>query len=232
MPQSRLQKAIATLKKRYGPSKPRLGGRDLFGLIMADMVAEVATDEHRAKVFADLKKQVGITPRAILNAPLSVLVEICRRGGPIAIQHRAERMQIAAAMVIDDFGGDLSTVLALDYKKASRELQKLPSVAESGSDRMLMIARAHPVLGLESNAVRVLARLGYGGPKVSYTKWYRLVRDAAMAELKKDAAVLEEAALLLREHGKTTCKTSTPHCEVCPITAHCEWYRIHTPRGS
>src|ERR1035437_1004998 len=53
----------------------------------------------------------------------------------------------------------------------------------------------------------------------------RPARDAASAELPKKAASMAEASLLLREHGKETCKYTVPRYEECPLTASCAWYR-------
>jgi endonuclease III len=224
MSTSRLQKLLAVLRRRYGTPKPLVGGRDPFALIIAEMVAYLADDDTRRKAFEALTRQVGITPKALLDAPLPMLAAICRLGGPVAPEHRAKRMKLAAAMVIDDFDGDLAQVLAWDYKRAVRAFRKLPSIAEPGADRILMICGSHPVLGLESNALRVLCRVGYGEETKNYTKTYRSSRDAAAAELPKKPAVLTHASLLLREHGKETCKYTTPRCEECPLTAWCAYF--------
>jgi len=108
-----------------------------------------------------------------------------------------------------------------------KALRKFPSVGEPGADRILMLCGSHAVLGLDSNAFRVLIRLGYGADSSNYTKAYRSARDAAMAVLPKKAAVLVDASRLLREHGKETCKTSAPKCEECPVAGSCAWYRAH-----
>jgi adenine-specific DNA glycosylase len=95
-----------------------------------------------------------------------------------------------------------------------------------------MLCGSHAVLGLDSNALRVLCRLGYGRESKSYSKTYRSARDTAMIALPKKAAVMAEASQLLREHGKQTCKTSAPRCGECPVTAACTWYQAHTPKAT
>jgi endonuclease III len=134
-------------------------------------------------------------------------------------------MKLVAAVDIDEFAGDLSQVLRWDYARAVKALRKFPSVAEPGADRILMLCGSHAVLGLDSNALRVLCRLGYGGETKNYTKTYRSSRDAATTELPRKAAAMAEASLLLREHGKATCKYTVPRCEECPVTTSCAWYR-------
>jgi endonuclease III len=224
---SSLSKVLAALKKRYGTPKPLATGRDPLALISWEMVAYLADDDTRDTAFGALRKRVGLTPSRLLDVPLPVLAEVCRLGGPVHPLERAKRIKLGAAIAMDEFGGDLSQVLGWEYKKAVKALRRFPSVGEPGADRILMLCGSHAVLGLDSNALRVLLRLGYGEDSTNYTKAYRSSRDAAMAVLPKKAAVLAEASRLLREHGKETCKTATPRCEECPVTAACAWYREH-----
>jgi endonuclease III len=231
MPKTRLQKAIATLAKRYGKPKLPAAGRDPLALIAWEMVAYLADDATRDAAFKALKRTVGLSPQALLDVPLPVLTEVCRRGGPVHPLERAKRIKIGAAIAIDEFGGNLAQVLAWDRAKAVKALCKFPSVAEPGAERILMLCGSHAVLGLDSNALRVLWRLGYGEESKSYSRTYRSVRDAAMAVLPRKATVLAEASRLLREHGKETCKTSAPRCEECPLTSACAWYRAATGKG-
>jgi endonuclease-3 len=231
MAQSSLQQILATLKKRYGKPKPPAAGRDPLALIAWEMVAYLADDATRDIAFRSLRERVGLSARALLDVPLPVLTEVCRIGGPVHPLERAKRIKIGAALAIEEFDGDLSQALGWDRAKAVKALCKFPSVAEPGAERILMLCGSHAVLGLDSNALRVLCRLGYGVESKNYSKSYRSGRDAAMAELPKKAAVMAEASQLLREHGKQTCKTSAPHCDECPVTSACAWYRTHTPKA-
>jgi endonuclease III len=221
-----LSKVLTALKKRYGKPKPHPAGRDPLGILVWEMVAYLGGAAVRDDVFKELRTQIGLDPQALLDASLDTLTELCRAGGPVAPLHRAKCIHICAAITMDEFGGDLSQVLKWEYAKAVKALRKFPSVAEPGADRILMICGSHPVLGMESNALRVLLRLGYGVEDKNYTKAYRSARNAAMAVLPKNAAVLAEASALLRTHGKETCKTSTPRCEECPVTAACAYFSV------
>ena len=225
MATSPLQRVIAALKKRYGKPKPPPPGRDPLALMLWEMVGYLTDDDTRARAFGLLRDRVGLAPSAVRGTRVSVLSAICREGGPVQPDHRARRMQEVAAIAQDEFDGNVSQVLTWDYAKAVKALQRFPSVAEAGADRILMLCGSHAVLGMESNALRVLCRLGYAKEDIKhYTKMYRAARDAAMAELPATATALAEASLLLREHGKETCKTSAPRCGECPITGACAWY--------
>ena len=71
------------------------------------------------------------------------------------------------------------------------------------------------------SALRVLNRLGYGTVAKSYTTTYRATTAAALPELGSDVEALIEANLLLRTHGQSVCKTTTPRCGACVIRGDC-----------
>ena len=231
MAPSPLLKVLTALKKRYGKPKRHAAGRDPLAILVWEMVAYLGGGGgggRRDSAFTSLRTQIGLAPQALLDAPLEDLSELCRLGGPMHPLHRAKCIQVCAALAIDEFGGDLSQVLELDYATAVKALRKFPSVAEPGADRILMLCGSHAVLGMESNALRVLLRLGYGVEEKNYGRAYRSARNAAMAVLPNKAEALAEASHLLRTHGKETCKTTAPRCEECPVTSACAWYRTRT----
>ena len=225
MAQTPLQKILTALRKRYGAPKPHPAGRDPLAQVLWEMVAYLADDDTRNKAFQALKDRVGLAPGALLRAPLPVLTAICRIGGSVQPLQRGQRIKEIAALVRDEFGGDLSQVLGWEYRRASRALRKFPSVGEPGADRILMLCGSQPVLGLDSNALRTLYRIGYGEESKNYTRTYRESRDAAIAELPKKAPALAEASALLRTHGQQTCKYTVPRCEECVVTAACAWFK-------
>ena len=125
------------------------------------IVAYLADDARRGAAFEALRKQVGLTPRQFLTAPKEVLCEITRMGGSIAAEERAERLQMAAQLTLDQFAGDLDSILKLPPQKAKKLLMQFPMTGEPGAEKILMFAGALGVLALESNGLRVLVRLGF-----------------------------------------------------------------------
>jgi endonuclease III len=226
MAQTPLVQIVGALRKRYGKPKPPLPGREPLAYLYLEAVGYLGTDEARFAAFEALRNRVGLAPKALMKAPLPALTAICSIGG-IFGELRAKRLKEIAGRVLEEFDGDLGSVLSLDYTRARRALQKFPMIGESGADRILMLCGFPGVLGFQSNEHRTLNRLGYGEEMKNYNRSYRLTRDAARAELPKGNAALVEASLLLRQHGRTTCKTSAPRCEECPLTARCAWFAKH-----
>lgn len=219
---------VASLRERYG--KPRLPpARGPFELVLFEEVAYLVEDDVRERTFAELKKSIGLAPDAILKAPLESLSAITRAGGSIAFEERAERLKHSARRVIDEWAGDLSAALKLPLPKAAKALAKFDAIGAPGAERILLLCRAHPVLALDSNGLRVLQRIGYGPGEdsgVSYAAAYRGVREALALQIRKDTEpdfdLLIDAHLLLRRHGKETCKRTEPKCSACAVRRSCD----------
>jgi endonuclease-3 len=195
--------------------------RDPYRLLLLEQVGYLASDADRLAAFRLLQKRVGTDPDAILAAPTSALRAVARRGGAIGVALRAARLRQVALRVRTVWDGDLRPVGRLPLAEARRELTRYPAIGEPGAERILLLSGAHPVLGLDSNALRVLQRLGYGNPAAQWAKAYRSAQQAAERELRPTVAVRREAYLVLRRHGSTVCRRTAPRCLDCPVRRDC-----------
>ena len=168
-----------------------------------------------------LESRVGLEPSDILHAPLATLRTITRHGGAIAADERASRLGATADRVIKKWNGHLEAALKLPQAEARRELTKYPGVGEPGAERILLLTGTHPILGLESNSLRVLQRLGYGAEQANWSRGYRDSQAAADRELPRTVTARRAAFLLLRHHGRSVCRRTLPHCPECPLVDDC-----------
>jgi endonuclease-3 len=213
---SNFAKLISLLAARYGkPEPPHAQGP--FELVMWENACYLLTDERRAEVFATLRKQIGLTPHAIWNADQHVLLTLARRGG-MQPERRVFRWREIARITLTQFDGELNKVLALPYSEAAKALKQFPNIGDPGAEKILMHCGICPELPLESNGLRVLTRVGFGRQQKSYGATYRSVRDALKMEPRRDSTYFAHAHMLLREHGKTLCKTTAPLCRECPAS--------------
>lgn len=74
---------------------------------------------------------------------------------------------------------------------------------------------------LESNGLRVLARLGKADGALAYGGAYRQGVDALRREGPLDRDGLIDAWSRLRAHGKTLCRRNAPDCLACPLDPDC-----------
>ena len=215
------QKLIARLNRHYGdPKLPPAQGP--FELVLWENACYLLSDERRAAVFDGLRTQVGLDPRAILNADRDTLLALARMGG-MRPETRVFRWREIARITMSQFAGDLDRILREPYETAKKALKQFPNIGDPGAEKILMFCGVSSGLPLEWNGLRVLTRVGYGRAQKNYGATYRSVAEALRAELPRDAAYLARAHLLLREHGKKLCRNNGPLCRECPAAGLCSF---------
>ena len=195
--------------------------RDAYQLLLLEQVAYLAEDDVREGAWRALETEVGTSPDEILRASPRALERITRMGGAIASAKRAQRLREVAERVATRWKGDLSAALALPFADARRELARFPAIGIPGAERLLLLAGAQPVLALDSNALRVLQRLGYGDAGGGYAKEHASAQRAAEKEIAPTVPARTRAFLLLRRHGRETCRRTRPRCVDCPVSGDC-----------
>jgi endonuclease III len=210
---------IQRLRAAYGQPKP-LPSSDPLELIYWENAAYLLSDQRRQKVFDLLRERCGLEPRKILAAKYSELLEIAKLGG-MRPEVRVERWLTIARIALSEFQGDLRKAAKLPLKQAKKALQRFPVIGEPGAEKILLFSNSHVVLGLESNGLRVLVRVGFGREQKNYSATYRSVQQAIAPQLGAKHAPLIQAHQLLRQHGMERCKTTAPICRGCPLSDVC-----------
>src|SRR5712692_2624185 len=222
-PRPSLQKIISQLAAHYGKPEPPITTNP-FELILLENIAYLVSDDRREQAFKTLRKHVGTKPHEILSASHDDILQATKLGG-MHPEQRVNRLREIALIAMNEFGGDLKQALKFPLPKAKQALRKFPSIGEPSAEKILLFTRAYPVLGLDSNGLRVLLRLGFGEEKKNYTATYASVQEAIKDQLKDDYDWLISAHVLLRQHGKELCKTNAPLCEKCPARKSCAYFK-------
>lgn len=220
-----LARIIAKLRQYYGEPEPP-AVTDPFELILLENVAYLGSDEKREAAFAALKSRVGTRPRDIAAASDKELLSVTKLAG-IMPETNVRKLRKCAEIAIWLNGGDLRALMRGPVTEAKRALQKFPGIGGPGAEKILLYSKAARLLALESNGLRVLARIGFGVEQKDYAVMYRSVQDALRMHVPKTSGALINAHLLLRHHGRVLCKRSRPRCELCPVSSWCVYYRKH-----
>jgi len=215
-----LEEIVDRLAGVYGEPTPP-PSRTLLELVLFENVAYLSDDQRREQAFRELQRRVGTRPEQILNAPDDVLLSVASHG--ILPGTFAEKLRRIAQLAQDEFGGDLETLRALPLAQARRALTRFPSIGEPGAEKILLLARSHAVLGLDSNGVRVLTRLGVVPESKTYAATYRNVQRFVAPYADNGIGWLIRAHQLLRQHGQELCKRSRPQCGGCPLNDVCNF---------
>jgi len=213
------QRVIAQLEAFYGPPAPP-AITDPLQMILYENVAYLVKEAQHQTAFAALGRIVGLRPTDILSAPAEKLLQVAKLGGMLP-EGRVRKLQSIAQIALQDFAGDLGAILHEPLPKAKRLLKKFPGIGDPGAEKILLFSRTFRVLALDSNALRVLTRLGFGAEHKSYAAMYRSAQDAVEGQLKEDFSWLIAAHQLLQRHGRELCRRSAPMCASCPLAAGC-----------
>ena len=227
-PKVSLGGVIDRLESFYGrPDPPEV--TDPLEMILFENIAYLAADAKRLDAWKEFRKRIGTKPVRILAASASELLPIARAG--ILAADRAEKVKDVAAIVLEEFGGDLDKALDVSPGAARKALKKFPGIGDPAAERILLFSRREKILALDSNGLRALLRLGYGKETKSYAASYRSVQEATRPEWRKDFDWLIPAHQLLRRHGQELCKRTNPLCERCPLMRECAYFRSHAVKA-
>jgi endonuclease III len=214
----RLDAILDALAETYGEPEPP-PERSLLDLVVLENVAYLVDDAKRQHAFEALRKRVGTSPGQLLAASDAALYEIT--GAGILAENQVDKLRRIAHLARDV---DSERLGSRPLAQAKRGLMKFPSIGEPGAEKILLFGRTHTVLGLDSNGVRVLTRLGLVQEEKSYAQTYRGVQAWAAEYVERGSAWLIRAHQLLRQHGQELCRRSRPRCALCPLTDRCRYY--------
>src|SRR6266851_3718438 len=213
-----LEELVDRLAGVYGePASPP--SRTLLDLVLLEDIAYLSDDRRREQAFVELQRQVGTLPHQILAAADEALVSVTAHG--ILAATFAEKLRRVAELALDEFGGDLESLRGMPLAQARRALMRFPGVGAPGAEKLLLLGGSHPLLGLDSNGVRVLTRVGVVKEAPSYAATYRNVQGFVSTYADKGFDWLIRAHRLLRQHGQELCKRSRPRCDRCPLNDVC-----------
>jgi endonuclease-3 len=234
-PKPNVDAVLERLEQLYGPQKA-VGPNDPYEMIVFVNCGYPATDVSCSKGFEALKREVGLKPENLLDAPKAKLAKLMRLGG-IVPELRAQKLKETAKMVKQQFGTDLLAALKkyiLEEKKQPGKgirsvksvLQKFPVIGEPGAEKILLFAKLAPVAAVPSACVAVPMRLWFGDAGKNYAADYRAAREVLNAGLPATFDARQRAYLLLKKHGQEICKRATPKCEICPVTGQCAYFQF------
>jgi endonuclease-3 len=225
-PMHKFTQFVRHLRSHYGePESPPAKGP--FELVLWENAVYLLPDTRRREVISALRGQVGLTATAIDAAPDAVLLPIAIRGG-MRPEMRVFRWRQIAQITLDQFAGNLDSILEWPYAEARKALKQFPTIGDPGAEKILLLCGVAAGLPLDSNGLRVLTRAGWGRMQKNYGATYMSVQHDLKPELPVHVEKLKEAHLLLRVHGKTLCKEKMPLCHQCPVAKECRYAQSMT----
>jgi len=141
--------------------------------------------------------------------------EVLRLWSGLGYYARARNLHRAARLVAGELGGR--------FPDTVEGLRALPGVGRSTAGAIAAFAFGRRAAILDGNVKRVLARAfgieGFPGERVVQARLWRL------AEQQLPTRGIERYTQALMDLGATLCVRARPHCDACPLAAHCVAHR-------
>lgn len=153
------------------------------------------------------------TPEQLARAEVREIQKLIKPAGLYRMKSR--HLNELARIVLEQYHGDLSTLLRKPPEEARRELLSLPGIGYKTADVLLVFGAGRDVLPIDTHIFRISKRLGFAPHKANYE------------EVKSDLEELTpsgrrgEAHVLLIQHGRHYCLARNPLCSKCPINDLC-----------
>ena len=153
------------------------------------------------------------TPEQLARAEVRAIPKLIKPAGLYRMKSR--HLNELARIVLEQYHGDLSTLLRKPPEEARRELLSLSGIGYKTADVLLVFGAGRDVLPIDTHIFRISKRLGFAPHKANYE------------EVKSDLEELTpsgrrgEPHVLLIQHGRHYCLARNPLCGKCPINDLC-----------
>ena len=184
--------------------------------LVSCILSQSTNDTNRDRAFARLKSHYE-SWEAVRISDLDELVEVIRPAG--LANQKAPRIQDVLAAIYQtageysiDFLDQMSINVAKDW------LVSLKGIGPKTAAIVLCFAYGRPAFPVDTHIYRVSKRIGFLPEKLS-------ANDAhPVMEAMVPATDYYRFHIQLIQHGRDTCHARKPSCELCCISAHCDYF--------
>lgn len=203
MEKEKAARIIETLAGIFA-DKPALKFRSPYELLVAVVLSAQCTDERVNKVTKVLFEKYN-TPEKMLTLSSAELEKYIYSCGFYKV--KAEHILSASADIINKFGGKVPDNL--------NDLQSLAGVGRKTANVVYSVAFHGNAIAVDTHVFRVSNRLGLANAK-----------DVLNVE-KQLMEIIDEKDWSRSHHyliylGRSYCKSQSPNCKECPLSALCE----------
>lgn len=181
----------------------------LIGVMLSAQSQDARTAVACKQLFA-----LANTPEEMIKLSQEEIIEAIRPAG----LHNAKSKNILATskMILEKFNGKVP--------RTQKELMSLPGVGRKSSDIVMRFVFGSPNIAVDTHVFRLLWRLGWADSldegKASIT-----VNNTTPDKYKYGAH------MWLITHAKKVCKSRSPECDPCVISAACDKRDISIPKS-
>ena len=205
---------LSSLYPNYANRKPKAkiyskAYTSLIGVMLSAQSQDKRTAVACRQLFA-----LADTPEDMLKLSQEEIIDAIKPAG--LFNAKSKNILATSKMLIEEFAGRVPNT--------QKELMTLPGVGRKSSDIVMRFVFGEPHIAVDTHVFRMLWRLGWADSldegKASIT-----VNNTTPGKYKYGAH------MWLITHAKLLCKSRTPLCEECVISAACDHRDITVPKS-
>lgn len=205
---------LSSLYPEYSNRKPKAkiyskAYTSLIGVMLSAQSQDKRTAVACRQLFA-----LADTPEDMIKLSQEDIIEAIKPAG--LFNAKSKNILATSKMLLEDFNGRVPST--------QKELMTLPGVGRKSSDIVMRFVFGEPHIAVDTHVFRMLWRLGWvdnlDEGKASIT-----VNDTTPSKYKYGAH------MWLITHAKLVCKSRTPLCDECVISAACDKRDITIPKS-
>lgn len=166
-----------------------------------------------ARAIDNLKASGAFSAQGLFALPAAELAELIRPAGYFRV--KAARLRNLLALIVQDLGGDITTLADQGLDAARQTLLAVRGVGPETADSILLYGLSLPSFVVDTYTARICSRHALAAEDAGYEELRELFMDA----LPEDVALYNELHALLVRVGNGWCRPRAPRCETCPLGA-------------
>ena len=203
------------LREVYGDVEWRKGQSPMEELVSC-ILSQNTNDRNRDKAFDALQARYSAW-QDIADAPEDEVIDTIRSAG--LANQKGPRIQGVLRHIKEERGAyNIDFLAQMPLDDAKKWLTDLDGVGPKTAAIVLCFGFNLPAFPVDTHVHRVGKRIGFLPEKISADRAHPVMEAIVPPEDHYSFHIY------LIRHGRDTCNARTPHCERCPLTAHCDYY--------
>jgi endonuclease-3 len=209
-----IYKKLSSLYPHYANKKPKAKIYSKAYTSLIGVMLSAQSQDKRTAVACNQLFVLADNPEDMLKLSQDEIIEAIRPAG--LFNAKSKNILATSKMLLEQFNGRVP--------KTQKELMTLPGVGRKSSDIVMRFVFGEPHIAVDTHVFRMLWRLGWADSldegKASIT-----VNSTTPSKYKYGAH------MWLITHAKLLCKSRSPLCEDCVISAACDHRDITIPKS-
>jgi endonuclease-3 related protein len=185
-----------------------------FEIMVGAILVQRTRWENVKQVITVMKSKGMLSTTTLATSDIHELEDVVRPAG--FFRQKALRIQRLAHYIQDHHNGDVAGFLDQPADMLASDLERIKGIGPETRDAILLYAANHPVIIVDTYALRLCGRLGLLEPATP-----RTIKNHLMTHLPTTPHTCMGMHAAIVEHCKRYC-TSTPRCAACPLIDMCK----------